>query len=120
MLPLVGVVVVDGHDVQVARVAAQLRVEAAGEHVPGVELGGALPGGGVGQVGRSLGGTTWMTGSPWTKRARGSTAQTASQPAIAARTSWRFSSWSRPRAKGKIMPRWPTAHERKEISLTGV
>src|SRR5690242_17005633 len=50
MLPLVGVVKVGGHDVQVAGVAAHLRATPAGKHVPDLELARPLPGRCLGQV----------------------------------------------------------------------
>jgi hypothetical protein len=50
--------------------------------------------------GRSLAATTWIAGSTWTKRARGSTARIACIAAMVARTSWCLSSKPRPRAMG--------------------
>jgi hypothetical protein len=87
MLPLVGVVVVDADDVEIARVSAEVGIEQAGEHGPGVELALPLVGGRGSEVGPAAGGTTWISGSIWIIRAPGSTAQIASMPAMAARTS---------------------------------
>ena len=55
-----------------------------------------------------------MIGSTWMMRARRSTAQIASIPAMAARTSCRFTSAARPRAKGWKTARSPTDQAKNE------
>ena len=86
VFPLVRVVEVEPHHIEVFRRAAELRLGAAREHVPRLELALVVLSR-RGRRGRAgcVGGNTLITGSTWTMRARGSTFQIASVPAIAPR-----------------------------------
>src|SRR5687768_6667383 len=50
MLPLVGVIIIEPHNIQILRLAAQSGIHLPGDHVPGFKLAGTLRGGALNQV----------------------------------------------------------------------
>src|SRR5688572_22094711 len=51
MFPLIGSVIIHADNIQISHIPAEFGVSAAGNHVPGLELGIALIGGGLSEIG---------------------------------------------------------------------